>query len=670
MARNKQATERNRVKKLQQSRKRREQPASGAVRLSSGKLSGKQLRRLDEAHKLVENRQFQEAQASLERLDSEHGGSHAVILEALVHLYQTSGDHEACCEAAERLTNLQPNDPQAKIVFAQEALLSICPAIALVNYREFVARWPDHEHARRALSAIDRLLPEVESRIQQSNFPEGEELDCLLLHEQSVRLLHFAKMDEAQQRCRELLAKAPAFVPARNNLAVTCFHAGQIDAAVSVVEGTRALDSQNQFASATLAKLYFLAGRFEEAQRVADEFVATPARQADAHVAQLEALAHLGRDADIVTLASLVDAKELGSRFAFQQHFLAYAQCRLGDERSARATWKKCCRTHPHPDAADENLADLEAGTGHAPWPFSTTNWIPSAIVNQFKFEHAGQLGTPQARQMLARLTPALLDRGDPQSRQIAVSMARIEQTPEQLEALKQFTFGCRGPDQLRFYCQQFLIQLGLVDSGPHRIYSNGQWIEARSFVAEITTEPRPSSSPPWVIEALTQAVTANNAGNYEQAEAMYEQVLAAEPDNCTAAYNQCAVWASRDGTQAEARIRERIQQLHADFPDYIFARIAMAQFVLTDEDDADKAHQMVAPILDAKQLHIDEAKALFIFQTQLAIKQRNLPAATKSLALLKDICGASDPVVKQLESQLQAKSQRKSLFRSLLFRS
>ncbi len=663
MASSKQGKLGDRVKKLQQARKRLDRKTSNIVRLPSSNLSSKEFRRLEKAHELIYDGRFQLAQQELEGINTGRSSSNPDVLEALMEVYQELGNHDRCCEVAERLTVLRPNDPLAKVIFAQELMFCNSPALALVNYREFVAHWPDHEFATRAQIAIETVAPVIVERIEKSNFPIGEELDCLLLQEQCVRCIQFAEFARAERKCRELISKAPSFVPARNNLALACFHSGRIEEAVRVVEATHAMDSRNQFAAATLAKLYYLTGRFADANCLADEFQSTPDMNEDAHVAQVESLAYLGRDADIVALVSSHQVELDPSRRGIQQHLLAYAQCRLGDERTARATWKACCRIHPHPAEVEENLADLEASAGHAPWPFSIVKWIPKSVLDGIVKEHERQTATPQMPKSFAALIPTLLDRGDPQGRELAVCVARLGKTPEQLEALKVFTLGRRGPDAMRMDCQRFLITNGVMDAGPQRMYSHGRWIDAQSFTAEIFTEPRPSKSSPWVLEAITEAVQATNAGKFDQAEALYDKVLAAEPENLAAAYNQCAVWMGRDGARAQPRIRARVEQIHAAFPDYVFARIAVAQFAALNDNDVDRARQLVEPVLKSERMHIDEAKALFVFQAQLAIHQRDFAAANLAKGLLKELVGHTDPVVMALESELKAQSQKQGLF-------
>jgi hypothetical protein len=251
----------------------------------------------------------------------------------------------------------------------------------------------------------------------------------------------------------------------------------------------------------TLGKLQFLSGHEDEASAIADRIVVNPPTESDPLSAAIELLSFLGRDEDIVVLSQAAEDREIADarRQALLLHHLAVAQFRLGDERGARSSWKKCLKAMPTYSEALENLDDLDSGEGHAPWAESIGKWIPLAVCdnlfdNRSALSKTGDLNLTDDYPAIAALIPALLNRGDPVGREMAMRMAAADGSPAMLDALQQFAFGLRGPDDMRHEALNVLCREARVDSGPHRFYSRGEWIKLKLFTAEISWEPEACS--------------------------------------------------------------------------------------------------------------------------------------------------------------------------------
>lgn len=660
MSRRKQTLERNKQKKLQR-RKQRVRQHRGIA--SPAKMSRKMTERLDEAYELLELGKFAEAEVLLQRLDS-RGTSYPPVVEALVFLYQATQDHQQCCAAAKRLSTLLPRDAEAHLMYAQESMYCGRATIARLGYEQFIERWPEHEHVTKAKAALEILVEETESRLKDFGFPKEEGLAWLAMHEESLGLLQQSDFSACAAKCRELLAKVPTFASARNNLAVAYFQDGRAADAVAVLEETLELIPDNRFAEATLVKLYFLTGRTTDSQRLADRIVTDPPTYQDAFVAALETLAQLGRDEDVIALAEGATNDQLvdNDARAAQHHFLAYAKCRLGDEKAAKALWKKCLKLQPQLADARENLFDLESGEGHAPWANSFGKWIPKDTMDKVVRDISNQRQVLLTRYpAIASLVPALLDRGDPVGREAAVLLAKADGSSAMLKALEEFAFGSRGPDAMRFDALMFLHQNQAIDAGPHRIYSRGKWTEVSMLGAEIYDEPIDASKSPQVLEMIEDGIEAMQRSDYEVAEACFEAALKAEPENCSAAYNLCATWLRRGGTGATQKAQTRLEQLHKDFPDYPFAAIALAQFAGMDHE-FQKARDFLAPIFQAKRLHIAEAKALYTAQVQLALKEGDVDGAERAYGVLRQISEEDDSNLQTLRKRIDKASGKDGL--------
>jgi Flp pilus assembly protein TadD len=169
----------------------------------------------------------------------------------------------------------------------------------------------------------------------------------------------------------------------------------------------------------------------------------------------------------------------------------------------------------------------------------------------------------------------------------------------------------------------------------------------------------------PWVQELVETGTEALSRGDFALAEESFNRILDKEPDNCSAAYNLCVVWLERDGEAGRRRALARMEEIHEQFPDYLFAPISLAQFAAMD-DDLDRARDLLEPILDAKKLHASEAIALFTAQIQIAIKRREFDSAEQSLAILVQFAGEDDPNVAKLRRLIDAAAGRRGLSRLL----
>ncbi|MCA9122966.1 MAG: tetratricopeptide repeat protein [Planctomycetaceae bacterium] len=658
MSRRRQAVERTKQEKL---KRRQQRVQKFRETVSRTKLSYKMSERLDEAYHLIQDGEFAEAEALLRRLDN-RGTSYPQIVEALMFLYQSTQDHERCCEAAKRLTIVTPRDPEAHLMYAQESMYCGRITIAHRGYEQFIERWPEHAHVTKAKTALEFLVPETQERLKNLDLPKERGIELLLLHEESLASLHQGNYSGCVAKCRELLAAHPTFASARNNLAIAYFQSGHESNAVSVLEETLDLLPDNRFAEATLAKLYFLVGQPSDSQRLADRIVADPPTSQDALVAAIETLALLGRDEDVVTVGEgatsdqLLDVDAQAARY----HFLAYAKCRLGDEDAAKTLWGKCRKLYPQLVDARENLFDLEAGEGHAPWPCAFGKWIARETMDRVVHDMTSEKAIQLTRfPRLAAIVPPLLDRGDPLGREVGLRLAKADGSPAMLDALRDFALGSRGPDAMRFDALMFLQQNNAIDAGPHRVFSQGKWTDVQLLTAEIYDEPDDASASEHVIEKIGDGIEAMNRYDYDAAEACFQAALDEEPENCTATYNLCAVWLRRGDSALTRKATTRLEQLHQEFPEYPFATIALAQFAAMDHE-FQKARDLLAPLFRASRLHISEAKSLHTAQVQLALEERDIASAERAYEVLRRLSEEGDANLLVLRKRIDKASQRR----------
>lgn len=649
------AKKQNRQKKLERKKRKRRERLSRGGSSSLIKTSKMDLR-IDLAHQLIDDGDYEEAEVLVDELIKRKPRNTGVI-RAQISLGQAIGDHEAACIAAGRLMLLSPDDPEAVVMYAQESMFCGRASLALVHYRKFLDQWPNHAFAKKVHVAIRVIEPECEKRLADARkkgftklgMDDGG-LELFALHEAAVKRLRNEDIQGCVSLCEELLAKEPDFVSARNNLAVCSYQLGDAQAALETVEETCRRFPENRFAEALLAELAFLTGDAERANNIASRFVERPAVTQDALIGQLKVLTFLGRDEDVLLVADVIaDVEELDpENEGILSHYRAVALCRTGDEKQARADWKKCLSLFPRYPEATDNLASLDSDSNHSAWGDSIHKWLPQAILEQVLQAESRRLPTGFLKHhpATASLIPTMLDRGDPTARELALILAKADESPEMLTALHNFALSNRGPDSMRLDALQALKEKKKITNGPVRFFSKGKWTEIKMWVPKITYEA--VDVRPWESELSQNAVTAMHSGDFDTAESIWDEVLERYPENPTATFNRASVWQARDGEEGGRRAKETIRDLHGKEPDYLFARVAVANFAMAD-GNLEEAEQLLKPLMNLEQLHVTEATAIFAAQAQMALKREDLESAESQLQMLEELNGPNHQTTQQI---------------------
>ena len=237
------------------------------------------------------------------------------------------------------------------------------------------------------------------------------------------------------------------------------------------------------------------------------------------------------------------------------------------------------------------------------------------------------------------------------------------------IDGLMKFALGSRGPDKLRFDVLTFLKKTNVLDVGPHRFYSKGKWTVVRVLDAEITPEPENLNYSERVWEILDAGVVAQRAGEFDRAEAIYQNALTEDPTNATAIHNTCVIWVNRDGAQGRVNAIERLRKLRQESPNYLMAPIALAQMAAQDSDFK-TAHDLLTSVFNARKLNANEAVSLFIAQIDVALLEKNPEAAQLAFEALLKFADQDDPRLDILRRRIKgaiSKNPLRKLLSSLL---
>lgn len=630
-------------------------------------------RKLDRAEELLADGELGQARTLLEEL-ARQNPHHFEVQWQLFSAYQLMNDRQAMLSPAIRMVELRPNDPTLRLNLAGVYMMNTLPALAIRTFQEFLARWPKHPEATDVHKTIQDLRENLARATAEEGISLAENEDRILMHEQIQVCLSTGRPDEGRRLIEELLAQWPTFAPPLNNLSLSYFLEGRIDEAIAA--SRRVLDEcdpGNYHALANLIHYLVMAGRISEARPLAERLKAAQSERVDVWTKKAEGLSYLGDDAGVEEVfAQARAAGMLEKPFAdpFLFHLAAVAAARRGDEREARRRWQQTLQLSPGFQLAQENLADLARPVGerHGAWPFSLAQWLPGQTLadlvsslkpvasRQYPSEEAAERAMSQmVRQFLDKhpgfenLIAHLMARGDPQSREFALLVARIAKTPAMLAALRDFALGQDGPDQMRLDAAQTAAEAGLLPRGkPTRMWIKGEWHdEIVLFGWTISGEPK-DLLPGRAQRLVERAVPAIHDGRLDEAERLLEQALTLVPDHPSILQNLAAIYSRRgDNDRAMALTREIVER----HPDYIIGRCNLALFA-AQQGNVEEAQEWLDPVLDAPAFHTTEFATLCHAQIELALA-RGQPQSARSWLQMWEQVDPDNPLLVQARLRL-----------------
>ncbi len=613
-----------------------------------------------EALELYNEGDFEKSEQIL--LELNRKGNFLPVIELLSIVYFETEKFNRAAEMSRRLLRLVPDDPDARLRYASAAMFEGYATIAMSEFQEVLRRWPQHESVRQIKDSNMILTEETTKRIAIAGFPSGSVgLQLQVLHEESLMAMANSNFDEAISKCKKILEIVPEFCSARNNLALASFQAGKFSSAVEIAETTTRLQPNNRFAAVLLAKLKFLSGNLDRPEALLEELINDPPTNQDAAIQAAEWMAMAGYDEELIRFfealpkSGLIDPLRQGLAL----HLEAYARCRLGQTVEARKLWQQSLKILPNGTTAQENLDELARPEENATWAYQMGHWVPRSLIeNLLKFSKSARskYSASSVPTHLRGLLPAFLDRGDPELRQLAVAMCLLDRTTASVDLLKQFAFSNRGSDFLRNRVLMTLLDEGLIDKGPHRVFLRGKFTEIKLTNIEIHDQPKPTHYSKDLTRKMQKAFESMTEGDLDLAEKLHQEILEQEPECTSSQFNLATIWLQRDGREGQKRAQAVIEAIHRRDPDYLFAGLALAQFHC-ERGELEKATDILKSYADRERLHISEAKALYAAQAQIALAQGEQEIARGLLKALEDLVG-DDPMVIALRKKIEHKGR------------
>jgi tetratricopeptide (TPR) repeat protein len=606
---------------------------------------------LREAMSLIRQGYLLDAADLLAKLDRPHP-EQAEVLALRIDVAALLREHALAQRLAERLVVLKPRDPEARLRLAGTCMANLRPAMAIPEFRRVLELRPDHPEAERVRSEIVQLEAMVRHMAAGTGLDGPDVLAAWAVHERVQVHLERGEFEQTVTLADELLQSYPRCGAAWNNAALALFQLGDVAGARARVLKVLEFAPDNLHALAGLVRYELLLGHPAEARETAARLQALKVNRDDGWLKIAEALSYLGDDEGVLRAVGRgreSPAYREPTLAALLEHLAAVAHYRLGDEAEARRCWERSLQRTPHFDTARDNLEDLRRAPGkrHAPWAFSLPYWLPPSthkeLVDGLALLGAGRKREAEYREevraFLARhpeleeVLLCLLDRGDPQGRQWALSLSGLARTPRLLAGLRDFALSQRGPDDMRHQAARFANEANLLPAGPVRLWLQGEWREILLLSFEITPEPKKVHSAE--VEALlAEAWEAQTQGEHARAEPLLRQALEREPD-APDLMNNLALSLEELGQHEESHaLRQAIETRH---PDYFSGRVARARTAVR-QGRLDDAAEMLKSLQREKKMHTSEFSALAMLGIEYALARKQRPGAQQWLSMWEQV--------------------------------
>ncbi|NET55131.1 MAG: tetratricopeptide repeat protein [Symploca sp. SIO2E6] len=616
---------------------------------------------------LMRHQEWSKALKQLQSLEERYPNHPKVLIHLADFCYEID-DTTGYQEASERLVQVDQDNPEAHLRLGEAYLGNVHPLLALRAFRHFLAQFPNHKQMEK----VKKIVADLEARsdvIRANMGLEGENtLPLAILHEEATSCFEQGNFTKARQLEEQVLENRPNFTPALNNISLSYWREGNINEAIATANHVIDIDPHNFHAYSNLTRFLCLNGQLAEAIQTAQKLKAIDENVVDFWIKKAEAFSYIGDDQGIVnTFTTVEESGDLDLAPPVFYHLVAAAQMRLGQEKKARQLWQQALETDPEFETAHENLDDLKQpiSNRHAPWAFSVANWITQQAIEDLveitekpqgkgkKVSYADKIEQYlQKHPEIVTLVPLLLERGDPQGREFALSLAMMAETPAMLEALRNFALSNCGPDEMRQQAAQVASGAGLFPHGKVRMWLRSEWQEVMLMGMEINNEPSRSHQPE-VEDLLMEAIDALKYGDPEEAEPLLKQALAIEPDAPDLMFNLANTYEQQKRDQ---EAYELIQLVHQQHPDYVFAQISLAKFH-TKNKDYEAAEALLKPILQRKKFHFQEFALFCQTQIELCLAKKELKGARSWLGTWANV-EPDEPAIAYWKRRLRDPSQ------------
>lgn len=429
---------------------------------------------------------------------------------------------------------------------------------------------------------------------------------------------------------RKLLKDYPGFIEARNNMAVTAIHDGELDTALDIVEATLAERPSNFLATGLRWQLLCILKGANALQEVERSWFDTPIESAATHRHLLTTALTLDFWDEALRLAQEVPEGEDEEEYELPSHLLAplcHAALNLGDETSADAF-----RVHMHVPEGDP--------------PFPT---VPMLLVMPLTLRPTVDKARayldryPEARALLWEWLPTL--RALEASRYTAL----LSSEADALERLKALLLEARGYDHARMGVLMQLVRRGELTL-PSQLYFRGELREIPAFARPESEETLELSNKQR--RHLEQAISAPD----ESAERLTRALVRKDPQNPLLELYLAELLGYDFETEREAQeICERVLEKH---PRLLKAREQLANLAL-DRHDYQEAWRHIEALRQEETWPTRDYQSLIEVQLRYALTLDLVEETHLYSKALLSLAGTPSVLAKSMMASILAKREQ-----------
>ena len=278
-----------------------------------------------------------------------------LVLSLLNRSASAIGDYPAAERAALKLRRLSPRSLDALQMLTEAHIANDRPALTLSVLEDILQRFPGNDTPGPE-AIIDKVRHTVTELLLALGYRYPENIDLLLLHEESQMLLGQGDYAAAGRIMRTLRLRYPAFLPVVNNMALVLAAEAEYEKAIVAAKEALDLEPDNIHALANLITFHCMLGRREEAASYVDRIKASKAMASLRRQKMAEALSHFGDHEAVLSLQKQEPGPdETPEITAKVLHYAAAAACHVDRRTTARRFWRQALELTPqeHPLRAE-----------------------------------------------------------------------------------------------------------------------------------------------------------------------------------------------------------------------------------------------------------------------------------------------------------------------------
>ena len=519
------------------------------------------------------------------------------------------------------------------------------PAHAMRVWRPALAQAdadPMTDHMRETVQEIEQAMIDMAQELGLEPEQAQEAKYQMEVGQRALSEKNYSTAIAAERRAIRLLGDWP---PPHNNLAMALFSDGQPDQAISICRKVIEQDANNVHALGNAIRFLAWTGREAEARPLWDRLRGVTPRVPSDVLKVAEAAADLNEDESVYQALNPPNGPPLSQAMRPRyvpgiELMLAIAEANTGRRRQAIHRLEAL---QPKVSGLEDYLTALRAGKPGPGWaerfPYvSLHEMLPSDEMETFVNLVGGQkdIQEPRFRRQVERFVaryPQIVRVAEKiiwetELPDLGIALLAVIPTPAAHAALRRFALSQAGEDDARMRALRALGESGGLDGDEWvRVWLNGEWQQVRVREYELVEEAEFDYAE-QVADLLNQGLAAMQAKDDEEAERLYRQALALEPQ-ARQAYNNLGVIYRQRGEEAQARAMFKAA-LEAD-PTYAFPRCSLANDLI-DEGDIDGAEEMLAPLRDVTRLQPTEMSFYTYTQARILIRQGEYDRARQAL--------------------------------------